>query len=336
MITQCAVTAGLAWLLALVVLRHPLPFFAPVAAILTLGFTFGQRLRRGIEVAIGVAVGVFVGDLFVMIFGTGALQIMLVCAIAMSLATLLGAGHLMIIQAGVQSIIVITLLPMPGQGLGRWLDAVIGCAIALVVATIAPSAPLRKPRLTAAKILQQLAETLDAASSALRAGDAEAGDQVLAQARATETALDDLREASDEGLGVVRHSPFRRRDLPAVQAYSDLQVPLDHASRNLRVLSRRCAIALWRDETVPLAYLSLMDELAEIIRYMAGELYNGRLPTAARERLLEIGRSSSRLRLADSMSAVVILAQLRSIITDLVELTGLNYLEARSQVSDMS
>lgn len=335
MIIQCAVTAGLAWLLAQVVLGHPMPFFAPVAAIITLGFTFGQRLRRGIEVAIGVAVGVLVGDLFVIAFGTGPVQIILVCAIAMSLATLLGAGNLMIIQAGVQSIIVITLTPMPGQGVNRWLDAVTGCAIALLLATIAPSAPLRRPRLVAAKILQEFAATLDAAAEALRTGDEEGGDAVLVQARATETALDDLREATDEGLGVVRHSPFRRRDLPAVQAYADLQVPLDHASRNLRVLARRSAVALWRDETVPLAYLTLMQDLADAVRYMAGELYNRRLPTAAQARLVALGRSSSRLRLADTMSAVVILAQLRSIITDLLELTGLDYAEARTRVPDM-
>lgn len=335
MIIQCAVTAGLAWLLAQVVLGHPMPFFAPVAAIITLGFTFGQRLRRGIEVAIGVAVGVLVGDLFVIAFGTGPVQIILVCAIAMSLATLLGAGNLMIIQAGVQSIIVITLTPMPGQGVNRWLDAVTGCAIALLLATIAPSAPLRRPRLVAAKILQEFAATLDAAAEALRTGDEEGGDAVLVQARATETALDDLREATDEGLGVVRHSPFRRRDLPAVQAYADLQVPLDHASRNLRVLARRSAVALWRDETVPLAYLTLMQDLADAVRYMAGELYNRRLPTAAQARLVALGRASSRLRLADTMSAVVILAQLRSIITDLLELTGLDYAEARTRVPDM-
>ncbi|GAB3768186.1 FUSC family protein [Microlunatus parietis] len=335
MIIQCAVTAGLAWLLAQVVLGHPMPFFAPVAAIITLGFTFGQRLRRGIEVAIGVAVGVLVGDLFVIAFGTGPVQIILVCAIAMSLATLLGAGNLMIIQAGVQSIIVITLTPMPGQGVNRWLDAVTGCAIALLLATIAPSAPLRRPRLVAAKILQEFAATLDAAAEALRTGDEEGGDAVLVQARATETALDDLREATDEGLGVVRHSPFRRRDLPAVQAYADLQVPLDHASRNLRVLARRSAVALWRDETVPLAYLTLMEDLADAVRYMAGELYNRRLPTAAQARLVALGRASSRLRLADTMSAVVILAQLRSIITDLLELTGLDYAEARTRMPDM-
>jgi uncharacterized membrane protein YgaE (UPF0421/DUF939 family) len=83
---------------------------------------------------------------------TGVWQIVAVCAIAMSLATLVGARQLMIIQAGVQSIIVTTLSPNLGYGVNRWLDAVIGCAIALLIATIAPSTPLRKPGQVAARM----------------------------------------------------------------------------------------------------------------------------------------------------------------------------------------
>lgn len=335
MIAQCAVTAGLAWLIAQQVLGHPMPFFAPVAAIISLGFSFGARLRRGVEVAIGVAVGVLVGDLFVTFFGTGIWQIILVCAIAMSLATLLGAGQLMIIQAGVQSIIVVTLLPDPGQALNRWLDAVIGCTAALLIATIAPSAPLRRPRLLAAAALQDMAAALTAAEDALRRQDPEAADVVLAQARAGQAAMEDLDQAAAEGLAVVRYSPFRRRDIPAVQAYADLHDPLDRTSRNLRVLARRCAIALWRHESVPVAYLLLMQSLAEVVRFMSGELYDGRLPTAAQPRLIAMGEASSKLKLHDSMSSVVILAQLRSMMVDLLELCGMTYEEARETIPDM-
>ncbi|MCW2803108.1 MAG: hypothetical protein JWN06_1325 [Propionibacteriaceae bacterium] len=335
MIAQCSVTAALAWFLAVHVLDHSTPFFAPVAAIVCLGISFGQRLRRSIDVALGVAVGVLIGDLFVTFFGSGVWQIVVVVALAMSVATLLGAGQLMIIQAGVQSTIIVALAPNPGQALDRWLDAVVGCVCALAVATIAPSAPLRKPGLLAAKILVEIAATLDAAEKALRAQDVDAADAVLVQARAAEADLAALNEAASEGLAVVRHSPFRRGDLPAVQAYAELAVPLDRASRNVRVLARRCAVALWRNEAVPLAYLLLMSETAETVRFMGTELQNGRLPVAARERLIKIGERSSHLKLADSISAVVILAQLRSIITDMLELTGLDYGEARTLLPEM-
>ena len=334
-IAQCAVTAGLAWFLAQQVLGHPAPFFAPVAAILTLGLTFGQRMRRGLEVAAGVAVGVAVGDTFAALFGTGVWQIMVVAAVAMSLATLLGAGQLMIIQAGVQSIFVIVLTPDPGEGVHRWLDAVIGSAIALVVATMGPSAPVRKPLLVAAEVVRHMALTLEAAVRALRTGDVDAADAVLTQARAGEQDLADLSAATTEGLAVVRQSPFRRHQLPAVLAYADLHDPLDHASRNLRVLARRCAVALWRGETVPRSYLAAMEELAAAVQFMAEELGARRLPTAARDRLIKVAETTSRLELSESLSAVVIVAQLRSMIADLLELTGMDYAAARELIPEM-
>lgn len=332
LILQCAVGAGLAWLIAKNVLGHPTPFFAPVAALIVVGVSFGSRMRRAIEVGIGVAVGVGVGDVFVHLFGTGVWQIILVCVVAMSIATLLGAGSLIIIQAGVQSIIVTTLLPDPSYALSRWLDAVVGIVLALLIATIAPSAPLRRPRILAAQVLEDISGTLRQVSTALRENDADAADDVLDRARATDEGLQDLREANAEGLGVVRHSPFRRGDLPAVQAYAELAVPLDRASRNLRVLARRAAISTWRGERVPEDYIVLIDELAAVIDYMANELWDRRLPVSARPRLVRLGERTAQAQIVQSLSAVVILAQTRSIVADLIMLTGVPADDARSAI----
>jgi Fusaric acid resistance protein-like len=112
-IIQCAVTAGLAWLIASMLLGHEVPYFAAAAAILVLGVAYGQRLRRGVDVAIGVTLGVALGDLWLVLFGAGVWQVVLVCAIAMSLATLIGAGPLITTQAGAQSIAVLVMAPSP-------------------------------------------------------------------------------------------------------------------------------------------------------------------------------------------------------------------------------
>jgi uncharacterized membrane protein YgaE (UPF0421/DUF939 family) len=85
---------GLAWLIASLLLGHEVPYFAAAAAILVLGVAYGQRLRRGVDVAIGVTLGVALGDLWLVLFGAGVWQVVLICAIAMSLATLVGAGPL--------------------------------------------------------------------------------------------------------------------------------------------------------------------------------------------------------------------------------------------------
>jgi uncharacterized membrane protein YgaE (UPF0421/DUF939 family) len=335
MIGQCSVTAGAAWLIASLLLGHEVPYFAAAAAILVLGVAYGQRLRRGVDVAIGVTLGVALGDLWLILFGVGVWQVVLVCAIAMSLATLVGAGPLITTQAGTNSIAVLVMAPSPIYGFDRWIDAAIGSILALLVATVAPSGPLRKPGEVAAKVVAGMAETLDAAAAALASNDEDAASAVLDQALAAEKDLAAFDAAAAEGLEVVRHSPWRRRELGQVAAFADLHTPLDHASRNLRVLVRRCVVAVWRSDRVPEAYQDLIRRLAEVCRFIARELDEQRLPSAARDQLQEVGEASAHLQVTGSMSAVVILAQTRSMVVDLMELTGLDYHEARELIPDM-
>jgi uncharacterized membrane protein YgaE (UPF0421/DUF939 family) len=335
MIGQCSVTAGAAWLIASLLLGHEVPYFAAAAAILVLGVAYGQRLRRGVDVAIGVTLGVALGDLWLILFGVGVWQVVLVCAIAMSLATLVGAGPLITTQAGTNSIAVLVMAPSPIYGFDRWIDAAIGSTLALLVATVAPSGPLRKPGEVAAKVVAGMADTLEAAADALAATDEHAASAVLDGVQATEKDLAAFDVAAAEGLEVVRYSPFRRRQLGQATAIAELHVPLDGASRNLRVLVRRSVVAVWRGEDVPAAYQDLIRRLADVCRLIAKELAERRIPTAARDQLREIAEATSHLQLSHSISAVVILAQIRSMVSDLMELTGMEYAEARELIPGM-
>ena len=86
---------------------------------------------------------------------------------------------------------------------------------------------------------------------------------------------------------------------------------------------------------MPVAYQDLVRRLAEACRFIAHELIEHRLPTTAKDRLREIAEASAHLQLTHSISAVVILAQIRSIVTDLMELTGMEYAEARELIPGM-
>lgn len=331
-IAQCALAAGAAFGLARLLLNHPMPFFAPVSAMICLGLSFGQRLRRVAEVMVGVSVGVLVGDLFLVVFGTGVVQIVFVVALAMTVAVLLGAGQLMVIQAGVQAAAVITLIPDPGAGFGRWLDAALGGAVALLVATVAPAAPIRRPRQQASSVLNELGEILLETATALRNHDTDAVTDALRRARASEGMLDELRSAADEGVAVVRLSPFRRRQRVGVEEIAALLIPLDRAIRNVRVLVRRAAVSLWRDERMPAEYPQLLDRLADGTRLIAESLFEPAADVAAHRILGELGRRTAVLPSPPSLSAMVVLGQIRSTIVDLLELTGSSYDEARKVV----
>ena len=73
-IMHSAVSAALAWLVATEVVGHQRPFFAPIAAVVTLGLTVGERRRRAVELGLGVTVGIAIADLLVAGIGTGAWQ----------------------------------------------------------------------------------------------------------------------------------------------------------------------------------------------------------------------------------------------------------------------
>jgi len=84
LLAQIGVAVLLSWSIARGVLGHEQPFFAPVTAILGLGLTYGQRLRRIVEVTVGVAIGVLVGDVIVLLLGGGGWQMALVVVAAMA------------------------------------------------------------------------------------------------------------------------------------------------------------------------------------------------------------------------------------------------------------
>ncbi len=293
-IGQCAVAAGVAWTIATEVFGHPTPFFAPIAAVVSLGTSYGQRLRRVAEVTLGVAIGVFVGDLLTHWLGSGGWQIALIVSLAMTTALLLGQGVLFVNQAAVQAIVVSTLVPTPDAAFIRWTDALIGGGVALVAAAVVPRAPLRRPREQAAVVMRKISLLLRAASQSIVDGDVERSLSVLQDARATDELVVELRAASDEGLSVVRSSPFRRRHRGRVRAMAELVEPLDFALRNTRVLVRRVAVACYRHEPIPASYAELLDDLADCTDAVADELAAGRQAESVRERLVALGRATSR------------------------------------------
>lgn len=335
-IAQCAVAAGVAWLVAAEVFGHQTPFFAPIAAVLGLGTSYGQRLRRVAEVTVGVAIGVFVADLFVLLFGSGAWQLTVVVALSMTTAFLLDAGRLFVTQAAVQSIVVVTLLPEPGAAFTRWSDALIGGAVALVAATVVPRAPLRRPREQSAVVVRKIARLLRAASEVLVDGDLDRSMRLLADARTTDVLIRELQDASDEGLSVVASSPFRLRHREPLRQMAELVEPLDLAMRNTRVLVRRAAVAAYRREPVPDAYAVVCGELADAADLVAAELEADRMPVAARPALLEVAGASSRVERTRALSAEMVLGQMRSVVADLLRITGLGVVESTDALPPMA
>lgn len=327
-VIQCAVAAGVAWWIAADLLHHETPFFAPIAAVVSLGTSFGQRHRRVLEVTLGVAIGVLVADVLVTWMGSGPWQLAVIVALAMSTALLLDAGALFVTQAAVQSIMVAALVPDAGGAFIRWTDALIGGGVALVAATIAPAAPLRRPRDQAAAVARKISELLRAAADTMVDGQAEPALELLADARATDRMIRELQAAASEGVSVVRSSPFRGAHRDRLRRLVELVDPLDRALRSTRVLVRHTAVAAYRKRQVPATYAVVAQELAAAAEVVADELANDRSAEGARPVLIAVGQRTGEVERSDVLTAEVILAQLRSIVADLLAVTGMGPLEA--------
>jgi hypothetical protein len=151
---------------------------------------------------------------------------------------------------------------------------------------------------------------------------------VLADARTTETLIRELQAAADEGLSVLASSPFRRRHVGHVRTMVELVEPLDRALRNTRVLVRRVAVGNYHREALPRAYALLCQDLADAVDAMADALARGEMPEDVRGALLRIGEGTAEVERSVDLSAEVVLAQIRSIIVDLLQITGLDVKQA--------
>ncbi|WP_218862646.1 FUSC family protein [Actinopolyspora biskrensis] len=333
-IVQCAVAAGLAWLLARHVVGHPQPFFAPIAGVIALGVSLGQRLRRAAELVVGVSVGVGVGDVLISVIGTGPWQIALVVALAMSTAVLLDAGGVIVMQAASSSVLVATLLPPATMGgLNRMVDAAIGGLVGLVVAALLPQNPLAVAHRHGRVVLGQLTDALRGISAAMASEDIEAASDVLAGARKSQRSVEELRSALTTGSEIARFAPIRWHRRADLERYQTASTPIDRALRNTRVLTRRALAALRDNEQVPRPLPGMLEELAGAVVLLRDELADGTDPVRTREAARAVARRTTvRLLSETDFSMQVVVLQTRSIAVDLLQATGLGRSEALAEL----
>jgi uncharacterized membrane protein YgaE (UPF0421/DUF939 family) len=334
-VVQAGLAAAVAYLLATKVIGHPRPFFAPVAAIITLGLAFSERGRRAYELAIGVALGIAVGDVLISLTGVGAAQLALVVMLAICVALLVGRSQLLVNQAAVSAALVATLQP-PTSGItfARFVDALVGGATALIVnGVVLPVNPQRLVRRAARPMLEELAQTLGDVARALSERDREAAEAALQRARAIDDLSGRFADAVSTGHEATRFAPQRRSQRPAMESWAEMARSIDLAVRNVRVLARGAIRALRLDENVPPDVCAALADLAEAVRAVDPAMAGGD-PDAVRAPALRAAARATRvLESTTNMSVSVIVGQVRSTVTDLLAGTGMSTDEAAEAVA---
>ncbi|MEV0970737.1 FUSC family protein [Microtetraspora glauca] len=323
-IAQCAAGAALAWSVAKDVLEHPRPFFAPIAVVICVGISLGQRLRRLAEMVIGVTVGVGVGDLLISQIGSGPWQIALVVALALATAVFLDTGSVIVLQAGSSAVLVATLLPPGGTGgFHRMIDALTGGLIGIAMVALLPADPVALARYHAAAIFDALAGTLLATAEAIERRDPTQAADALEAVRGTHTSIEAFEKALETGTEISIISPIRWRSRRALDRYVAARAPLDYALRNSRVLSRRTLRALIDGEQVPKEVVEGLRLMTSAVRLLQDELAGTRPPGDARAAAVAAAESvGAALTDSSGLSTHVVVAQVRSIGLDLLDAIG--------------
>lgn len=329
-IFQCALAAGAAWWAAIHIFGHPQPFFAPIAAVISLGLSLSMRWRRSLELMIGVTVGILVGDILIAQIGSGTWQIMVVVALAMAVAVFVDNGPLVPIQAASSAVLVATLLPPGGlEGFNRAVDAAVGGLIGLVVGATVPVNPAHRPRRNAAVVLAKMRDLSRDLAAGLRDADPIALETVLAEARGTQGSVEAMRADMRGSREVTTISPLHWSSRDRIDRIAATADPIDNAVRNFRVIARRAhSLTLRGDEVLP-EIIEIIADLSgafEILREMMLADVGDEPDEADAARVLRSITRKARADLIDEkspLSEAALLAELRSLLVDLLMVAGL-------------
>ena len=336
-VVQTSVAASVAYLLAVFLLGHETPFFAPIAAVVSLSVTLGRRMRRAVELVFGVAVGLMVADLLVLLIGTGTAQIGIVVFLAMAAAVFIGGGTLLVNQAAISALLVVVLQPPDAVfSPDRFLDALVGGGVALAINYLFPINPERLVERAARPIFDELVAVLEDIAAALKSGDRERAERALHRARKIdEDRVTSFYEALAAGYETARLSPTRRRALGHLELYANAGTRIDLAVINTRVLARGAVNMLTRGERPPPLLPEAVLDLSRAVKALAAYLEESQEPDDARRYALEAARRATEiLKERHDLATSVLVGQVRSMAVDILRSTGMDQASALSALEE--
>jgi hypothetical protein len=331
---QAAVATALAWAAAIALFGHPRPIFAPVAALIGVSTTLGQRRRYAVEMVVGIAVGVGIADALFVLIGSGTWQIAAIVAGAMVVAVAVGGSVVLVSEAAVSALLVVTIQP-PSSGLSgaRFLDSLLGGLIALVVTSLLPRNPVRAARQAAALPFAQLAATLDDIALALDRADQDVAERALARARAIDR--DAFEQAVIAGRETLQLAPFARTTRAQFACYVGAQTQIDAAITSVETLSRAVVRALAHGDNVPAPMPDAIRDLSDAVRRLEESLDDPSGEISIRGPALRAASQATLvLQQTGNLSANAIVVQVRAAAVDLLRGSGVTREEAERLVRE--
>lgn len=327
-----------AWLFAEHILGHQEPIFAPVAALVSLGYVSGAKhSRRILEVSFGVTLGILIGDLLLILLGHGTWQAAVVLFLTVIIARFIDKGIIFTIQLSFQACFTL-LLPVPDDAFTRSFDGIVGGAFAFLTMYLMPRDPRKNPRARAIALMDAFAKVFQLSSEAIRYYDYNKAYQSLLDARALQPLYDSCRGDLITAQGMNDLSWKSRKNREELERLAKTLAAVDLAIRNDRVLNRRMASTIRHVQLRSAALVSLSKALDEL-SLASQSIGLGMSAPRKEEREHYMKKAQDRMvRLAGTLNphymgvasfeGESLVLMLRLIVVDFMEATGMSHKDA--------
>ncbi|MFC5685911.1 FUSC family protein [Amycolatopsis mediterranei] len=274
-VLQTAVAVSVSWFVAHDLLGHPQPFFAPIAAAVSLSASDVLRGQRAVQLMSGVALGILLGTAVEAVAGTAAPAFAVAALLAMYAALAFGGGPfgqgLMFVNQTAASAILILALHRPGSGTERLVDALIGGGVVVVIGVLlVPADPHRllddAARGVFAAVRDALADLRDEVAEGRRDQDP---DRELALGQRIHSRLAALTQARGTARQVVLVAPRRWRSRQSVHRAIARSKYLTLYANAALSLVRVAGAALASGEELPRTLREAVAELADACAVLA-------------------------------------------------------------------
>ncbi|MGW5879898.1 FUSC family protein [Nocardiopsis terrae] len=261
-ILLAVIAAALAWTIAGGLVQDHYPFFAPIAAVIALNASGGERGANAIRLLTGVFLGIIAGEFALLVTDRGVLALALGTGIAMTAAVAVNAERIIIGQAAASAILA-TILVGGNPGTGRLVDALIGAGVALLFSQLLfPARLVAMLRRIEENALQEMADMLDAVGLSLTEEGEASSEQVVNRLGDLSRPMAELSRAREASMSTIRLSTIR---------WGDTQPVLDEDAiiERLILLGESC---LYLARTTTSMGAEERRELGPIVRGMAAVL----------------------------------------------------------------
>ncbi|MBV7295991.1 FUSC family protein [Corynebacterium sp. TAE3-ERU12] len=354
LIVQASLAAGLAYFVAKDVLGHLNPFFAPMAAFISMNvMMYGPRIRFSVELVIGATLGVGIGDFIIGWLGPGTWQLTVGVLVAMTVGVFVNRGPLVVNQAASSAVLIATIIP-PGSATSyqRMIDALVGGLVGIAVMSIIPRNPVAESKRSIARVIDLMGAILYDVARGLENDDADRIRTALQVARASQGTITHMSQVVADGNELAKVSPVWWGRRAALRSLRRVVNPVDNGIRNTRVLARR-AITVTEDRVhvrpeiiemlagaAECAYMvrHIVDDVAEL---PAAPAYGAPEPVDSLQMLDSVTPEETIRRLkmlaatmgmenisGATLSEIMIFGQCRSIVVDLLQVCGMSRLSA--------